>query len=219
MTAMNDAQLQANVVEELLFEPSLDAANVAVNVHRGMVTLSGSVSNFPEKWAAERAVKRVYGVEGVTEELLVTTLAEGQQNDADIAGAARRALERSATVPQKSVQLRVEGGWITLEGMVEWQFQRQDAHNLVAGLLGVKGVSNMITLKPQVTSADVRTRIEAAFKRIGDPWTDRVEVEVEGGRITLRGHLPTWTEIDAAGLAAWNAVGVVSVNNEIKIGL
>ena len=123
MTAMSDVQLQANVLEELLYDPSLDAANVSATVQHGMVTLSGSVSNFPEKWAAERAVKRVYGVEGVTEELVVTTLAGAQQDDADIAGAAHRALEWSATVPKKSVELRVEGGWITLEGVVEWQFQ------------------------------------------------------------------------------------------------
>ncbi|MGY2896683.1 BON domain-containing protein [Deinococcus sp. UYEF24] len=217
MAAVSDAQLQVNVVEELLFDPSLDAANVAATVHHGMVTLSGSVSNFQERWAAERAVKRVYGVEGVNEELVVTTLADVQQSDADLAAAARHALDWSATVPEKSVQLQVEGGWITLEGVVDWQFQRQDAHNLVARLLGVKGVSNLITLKPQVTPADIQNRIEAAFKRMGDPEAGRVEVE--GGKITLRGQLPNWTEIDAAGLAAWNAVGVVSVNNEIKIGL
>lgn len=219
MTTMNDALLKENVMAELLFEPSLDAANVGATVKNGIVTLSGSVSNFPEKWAAERAVKRVFGVEGVAEELTVTTLADVQHKDADIAAAARRALEWSATVPEKSIQIRVEKGWVTLEGVVEWQFQRQDAHNVVAQLLGVKGVSNMITLRPQTTSADVHTNIEAAFKRSGQLDAGRVRVEVAGGAVTLRGHLPTWNEIDAAGLAAWNAVGVVSVNNQINIGL
>lgn len=219
MTAIHDALLKENVMAELLFEPSLDAANVSATVKNGIVTLSGSVSNFPEKWAAESAVKRVFGVEGVAEELVVTTLADVQHNDADIAGAARRALEWSATVPEKSVQIRVEAGWITLGGVVDWQFQRQDAHTLVARLLGVKGVSNLITLRPHVTPADIHTQIEAAFKRSGGLDAGRVRVEVTGGAVTLRGDLPNWNEIGAAGLAAWNAVGVVSVNNQISIGL
>lgn len=219
MTTMNDALLKENVMAELLFEPSLDAANVGATVKNGIVTLSGSVSNFPEKWAAERAVKRVFGVEGVAEELTVDFMSSARHSDEDIAAAARRALEWSATVPEKSVQIRVEKGWVTLEGVVEWQFQRQDAHNVVAHLLGVKGVSNMITLRPQTTSADVHTNIEAAFKRSGQLDADRVRVEVAGGAVTLRGHLPTWNEIDAAGLAAWNAVGVTAVNNQINIGL
>ena len=218
MTLRSDAQLQANVVAELLFDPRLDAANVSATVNNGIVTLSGSVANFPEKWAAERAVKRVHGVEGVAEELVVTSLADAQHNDADIAAAARRALKWSATVPEQSVQVRVEGGWMTLEGAVEWPFQRQDAYTLVARLLGVKGISNLITLRPPVTSANIQVQIEAAFKRRSDLGGDRVRVEVEGGSVTLRGHLPSLTEIDAAGLAAWNAVGVTSVNNQIDIG-
>ena len=218
MTTVNDALLQENVMAELLFEPSLDAANVGATVKNGIVTLVGSVSNFPEKWAAERAVKRVYGVEGVAEELTVNFLSSTQHSDADIAGAARRALEWSATVPEKSVQIRVEKGWVTLEGVVEWQFQRQDAHNVVAHLLGVKGVSNMVTLKPKPTSVDIHAHIEAAFKRSSALDAGKVKVEVTGGAVTLRGQLPNWTEIDAAGLAAWNAAGVMSVNNQLNIG-
>lgn len=218
MATMNDVLLRENVTAELLFEPSLDAAQIAVTVRNGIVTLSGTVSNFPEKWAAERAVKRVYGVEGVAEELIVHSISSEHPSDADIAGAARRALEWSVTVPEKSVQIRVEKGWVTLEGMVEWQFQRQDAHHVVAHLLGVKGVSNMITLKPHPTSADIHTRIEAAFKRSSELDASRVHVEVAGSSITLRGTLPNWNEIDAAGLAVWNAVGVTAVNNQIHIG-
>jgi osmotically-inducible protein OsmY len=219
MTTMHDTLLQENVLAELLFEPSLDATHIVSTVKNGVVTLSGSVSNFPEKWAAERAVKRVFGVKGVAEELVVDFRSSTRHSDEDIAGAARRALEWSATVPEKSIQIRVEKGWVTLEGVVEWQFQRQDAHNVVARLLGVKGVSNLITLRPRVISADVRTEIEAAFKRSGDLEAGRVQVEVEGSKITLRGQLPNWNEIDAAGLAAWNTVGVTAVDNQIYIGL
>ncbi|MGY2897295.1 BON domain-containing protein [Deinococcus sp. UYEF24] len=218
MTTMHDTLLQENVLAELLFEPSLDATHIVSVVKDGVVTLTGSVSNFPEKWAAERAVKRVFGVKGVAEELVVDFRSSTKHSDEDIVGAARRALEWSTTVPEKSVQIRVEKGWVTLEGVVDWQYQRQDAHNVVAHLLGVKGVSNMITLRPQVTSADVHTRIEAAFKRSGDLEADRVQVEVEGSKITLRGQLPNWNEIDAAGLAAWNAAGVTAVDNQIYIG-
>ena len=219
MTTMQDTLLQENVLAELQFEPSLDATHIVSVVKDGIVTLTGSVSNFPEKWAAERAVKRVFGVKGVAEELVVEFRSSTRHSDEDIVGAARRALEWSTTVPEKSVQIRVEKGWVTLEGMVEWQFQRQEAHNVVARLLGVKGVSNMITLKHQVTSADIHTEIEAAFKRGGDLEAGRVQVEVKGSRITLRGQLPSWTEIDAAGLAAWNAAGVTAVDNQIYISL
>ena len=219
MTTMHDTLLQENVLAELLFEPSLDASHITSTVKNGVVTLSGSVSNFPEKWAAERAVKRVFGVKGVAEELVVDFRSGTKHSDEDIVGAARRALEWSANVPEKSIQIRVEKGWVTLEGVVEWQFQRQDAYNVVAHLLGVKGVSNMITLKHQVTSADVHTEIEAAFKRSGDLEAGRVQVEVEGSKITLRGQLPNWNEIDAAGLAAWNAAGVTAVDNQIYISM
>lgn len=219
MTTLNDAQLQANVVAELLFDPNLDAANVEAAVHHGVVTLSGSVANFPEKQAAERAVKRVHGVEGVAVELVVASLSDLQHLDANIAGAARRALEWSATVPEQRVRVQVKGGWITLEGTVDSQLQRQEAHDVVARLIGVTGVSNLITLEPVVTPQDIRARIEAAFKRSNHLGGDRVQVEVEGGQVTLRGHLPSWAEIDAAGLAAWNAVGVVSVNNQLKTGI
>ncbi|AZI44190.1 BON domain-containing protein [Deinococcus psychrotolerans] len=219
MITINDIVLQENVLAELLFEPSLDAAQITATVKNGIVTLSGSVANFPEKWAAERAVKRVLGVKGVAEELTVNfNFRPGTRySDEDIAGAARRTLEWSANVPEKSVQIRVEDGWVTLEGTVDWQFQRQNAYTVVAHLLGVKGVSNLITLTPRVASADVRSNIEAAFKRSSD--LESVQVEIEGSKITLRGTLPNWTEIDAAGLAAWNAAGVTTVNNQIHIGL
>ncbi len=193
MTNMNDVLLRENVTAELLFEPSLDAAQIAVTVRNGIVTLSGTVSNFPEKWAAERAVKRVHGVDGVAEELSVHSISIEHPSDADIAGAARWALEWSGTVPEKSVQIRVEKGWVALEGQVEWQFQCHDAHQVLARLLGVKGVSNIITLKPHANSADIHTRIEAAFKRSSELDASRVHVEVAGSSITLSGTLPCST--------------------------
>lgn len=214
---MQDAQLHTNVTDELLFEPSLDASDVTVNVHGGIVTLSGSVPSYPEKWAAETAVKRVRGVQGVAEGLAVNFMGAAPRSDTDIAGAARRALEWSALVPEQDLQVQVEKGWITLDGQVDWQTQRQAAHDLVAHLLGVKGVSNMITLRPHVKTTDIHTLIEAAFRRSGELDARQVQVDVSGGTVTLRGALPTWMEIGAAGLAAWNAPGVSAVDNQITI--
>ncbi|MFK7603628.1 BON domain-containing protein [Deinococcus sp. SM5_A1] len=219
MTAINDGQLQQSVMDELLFEPSLDAGQIAVSVKGGIVTLAGSVANYPEKWAVETAVKRVRGVQGVAEELTVNFLRGTLHSDADIAGAARRTLEWSAVVPDEHIQIRVEKGWITLEGEVEWQIQRQRAHDLVANLLGVKGISNRITLRSQITSTDIHSKIEGAFKRSSELDAGRVHVEVAGGSVTLSGELPNWTEIGAAGLAAWNAAGVTAVDNQIRIGV
>ncbi|AZI44203.1 BON domain-containing protein [Deinococcus psychrotolerans] len=217
MTIINDGQLQSDVMDELLFEPSLDAGQIAVSVKGGIVTLAGSVANYPEKWAAETAVKRVRGVQGVAEKLTVHFRNDPQHSDAEIARAARQALEWSAALPDQDIQLRVENGWITLEGVVEWQVQRQRAHDLVANLLGVRGVNTLLTLRPQVTSTGIHTRIEAAFKRSSELDAGRVQVEVVDGNVTLRGELPNWTEINAAGLAAWNAAGVITVDNQIRI--
>ncbi|OLV19168.1 BON domain-containing protein [Deinococcus marmoris] len=219
MNTIGDQQLHQSVLDELLFEPSLDAGQIAVSVKGGVVTLAGSVANYPEKWAAETAVKRVRGVQGVAEELTVDFRNGSLHSDADIAGAARRALEWSAALADQDIQLRVERGWVTLEGMVEWQIQRQQAHDLVANLLGVGGVENLLTLKPQVTSTDIHNKIEEAFKRSSELDAGRVQVEVAGGSVTLRGELPDWTEIGAAGRAAWNAAGVTAVDNQIRIGV
>ncbi|MFT2720444.1 BON domain-containing protein [Deinococcus sp. A31D244] len=218
MMTLTDAQLQTNVTDELRFEPSLNAQNITSSVRNGVVTLMGTVANYPEKWAAERAIKRVLGVRGVAEELTVHFTPDITFSDAEIAGAARRALEWSAAIPEKDIQIRVEKAWITLEGTVDWQTQRQNAHDLVSNLLGVKGVSNMITLRPHASLTVIHSGIEAAFKRSSELEASRVQVEVNGGHVTLRGTLPTWTEINAAALAAWNAAGVTEVDNQVHIG-
>ncbi len=218
MNGKTDAQLHKDVVDELEFEPSLDAGKIAVAVADGIVTLSGSVTNYFEKWAAESAVKRVQGVEGVAEELTVNPFPSPEHTDTDIAEAARRALDWDAVVSEKRILIEVERGWVTLEGQLDWHYQQQRAHDAVAHLRGVKGVRNLITLKSHITPDDVRARIESAFERNANLDASRVRVEVDGGRITLRGNLPTWAERDSATRAAWNAVGVTSVTNQIVVG-
>ena len=219
MSKLTDAQLHKNVVDELAFEPSLDAGKIAVAVKNGIVTLSGSVPYYFEKWAAESAVKRVHGVEGVAEELVVHFLPDLDYTDTDIAGAARHALDWDTVLSSKDVKVRVEGGWVTLEGQLEWQFQRQSAHDAVAHLRGVRGVNNLLTLKVHLSPADIHSKIEAAFKRTADLDASHVHVVVSGGNVTLSGKLPTWSERDAATRAAWNTPGVSTVSNQIVIGM
>lgn len=218
MTTRTDAQLHKNVVDELMFEPGVDESKVAVAVSRGVVTLSGSVPTYTGKWAAEKAVKRVHGVLGVAEELTVRALPDLLHTDTDIARAARRALDGHVVASQENVQVRVEKGVVTLEGEVESQFQRQNAHDAVAHLLGVRGVSNRVALRPQATPNTLHAGIEAALRRNSALNADHVSVEVKGSCVVLRGHLPSWAEIDAAVLAAWNAAGVTSVNSQLTIG-
>jgi osmotically-inducible protein OsmY len=218
MNIRTDVQLHKNVVDELEFEPCLDASKVAVTVKNGVVTLSGSVPNYTTKWAAEKAVKRIHGVMGVAEELTVRSYPDLRHTDRDVAEAARQALEWNVATAEKNIQIKVESGWVTFEGEVEWQHQRQSAHDAVAHLLGVKGVINLLTLRPGVSTDDIHARIEEAFKRATRLDASHVQVEADGGSVTLRGHLRSWDEIDAASLAAWNAPGVTSVNNQISIG-
>ncbi|MGY2895713.1 BON domain-containing protein [Deinococcus sp. UYEF24] len=217
MSVRTDTQLHKNVVDELAFEPWLDASKVAVAVKDGVVTLSGSVPNYTAKWATEKAVKRVHGVLGVAEELTVRSYPDSQHTDRDVAEAARQALEWNVATAAENIQIKVESGWVTLEGQVEWQYQRQSAQAAVAHLLGVKGMINLLTLSHRASPTDVHARIEEAFKRATSLDANQVQVEAEGGSVTLRGSLPSWGEIDAAGLSAWSVAGVTSVNNQISI--
>lgn len=217
MTDMSDRQLHTTVGEELTFEPSLDAAKIAVEVQNGIVTLTGSVPNFEGRQVAERAVKRLSGVTGVIENLTVNPFSEVHHADMDIAAAARRTLDWHVEIPQHSVRSSVERGWMTLEGQVEWAFQRQSAHDAVAALLGVTGVTNKVTLKPHATPEDVQTEIQAAFRRRSDVDANHVDVQVDGSTVTLSGQVRDWGEIDAAVSAALNAAGVTSVDNQLFV--
>ena len=218
MNIRTDAQLHKNVVDELASEPSVDTSKVAVAVKNGFVTLSGSVPDYASKYAAEKAVKRVHGVGGVAEELTVDPFPASQRTDTDIAQAARRSLQRHSVTNAQGIQLQVEHGRIKLEGQVEWQFQRQNAHDAVAHLLGVKGVSNKITLKPQAISTEIEASIKHAFERHSELGAKQVTVVVSGSQVTLSGSLFSWAERDQAARAAWSTLGVTEVVNHIQVG-
>ena len=217
MNIRTDAQLHKNVVDELAFEPSLDVSKLAVAVKNGIVTLSGSVPNYAGKYAAEKAVKRVHGVGGVAEELTVDPFPASQRTDSDIAQAARRALQGHVVTTGQSIQLQVEHGRVKLEGEVEWHHQRQRAQDAVSHLLGVRGVNNRITLKPQAIGTEVETRIKRAFERHSELDSRQVVVGVSGGQVTLSGRLSSWDERDQALRAAWSAQGVTEVLNHITV--
>ena len=216
-----DNDLKRDVVAELAYEPSVKAEDIGVSVKDGVVTLNGHVPTYSEKVAAERAVKRVVGVRAVAEELIVSLLTAHQRNDGDIAQAAASALESNVSVPQSRVKTMVENGWITLSGEVHWNYQREAAQNAVHHLMGVKGVTDLIEVKPlaapSVSTAEVHQKIETALKRSIKSDVDSITIESNNGMVKLHGKVHSWQEHDDAARAAWSAPGVSFVENEIKV--
>ena len=214
----NDADLQRDVLDELKWEPSVNEEDIGVTVRGGVVTLTGNVPTYTEKLAAERATKRVAGVRAVAEELKVRLSNSAERGDTDIAQAAAYALDWNVFVPHNKLQVKVENAWITLSGDLEWNYQREAAHDAVRHLLGVKGVSNLVHVKsPTVLTGEVRSKIEAAFKRNMTQDADGITIEAKNGNIKLNGKVQSWEEHDDAGLAAWSAPGVTAVENDIQV--
>jgi osmotically-inducible protein OsmY len=209
-----DGQLKSDVLAELQWQPSIHAAEIGVEVKDGVVTLSGEVGSFVEKWDAERAAQRVAGVKSLAIDLKVKLSEFGKRTDADIARSAQTALDWSTNLTPDSVQVMVEGGWITLSGGVDWQYQKEAATECVRHLSGVIGVSNQMVLKPRAMKGTVKADIEAALKRVAPGVSQRIAVEVTGANVTLSGTIGSWSERDLATTTAWSTPGVrVVVDN------
>lgn len=209
-----DGQLKSDVLAELQWQPSIHAAEIGVEVRDGVVTLSGEVGSFVEKWDAERAAQRVAGVKSLAIDLKVKLSEFGKRTDADIARSAQTALDWSTNLIPDSVQVMVEGGWITLSGGADWQYQKEAATECVRHLSGVIGVSNQMVLKPRAMKGTVKADIEAALKRVAPGDSQRIAVEVTGANVTLSGTIGSWSERDLATTTAWSTPGVrVVVDN------
>lgn len=212
-----DTQLRDDVMAELNWDPAVKASDIGVIAKDGVVTLTGHLSSYAEKYAVERAVQRVSGVKALAIEMKVQLAAAYERTDTDIALAAERALQWNVLVPDDKVRPTVERGWITLNGEVAWDYQRSAAEKAVRDLLGVVGVTNLVKVVPQVTADDVKKSIHDALVRQADRESKSVEISVDGSKVTLKGKVHSWAERTAAQGAAWSAPGVATVINNLVV--
>jgi osmotically-inducible protein OsmY len=213
----SDAQIQADVLEELKWEPRLQPNETGVIVKDGVVTLTGTMTSYTAKYAAEEAAHRVRGVKAVANEIEVKLFPGTERSDADIAEAVVRAVERDALIPIEKLDVTVSDGWVTLRGNVEWHYQREDAYEVVRRIAGVKGVRNLIVVKPKVSRTDLKKNIEDALIRTAQVDAKNITVEVQGTKVILKGTVRSWAEKQEAERQAWAAPGVTEVDNQITI--
>jgi osmotically-inducible protein OsmY len=219
MTKIEDSDLRRKVIAELDWEPSVDASQIGVAVKDGIVTLTGSVLSYPERKNAEKAASRIAGVKAVAGDLEIKLFGTAARSDFDIAQSALSSLRFNASVPSDRIQVLVEMGWVTLDGEVEWQYQKTAAENALKYLLGVKGITNCIAIKPKLNPADVKAKIESAFARLAQLDANQIKVEAVDSKVILRGTVRPWDEKEQAETAAWSAPGVSKVQNDVVISV
>ncbi len=215
---LTDEEIQRQVLDELRFDPEVEPTDVGVEVDNGVVTLTGTVDSYSMKFAAEKAAKRVKGVKAVANDIQVTLPFERTRTDTDIARAAANALEWNTEVPHERIKVTVHEGWVTLEGDVDWHYQKEAAERSVRDLMGVKGVTNLIAVAaPKASPDQVKSLIEDALERSAQLDAERIHVDIRDGKAVLSGTVRSWVEKQDAEDAAWAAEGVSDVENLITV--
>ena len=215
----SDEQLRKDVLDELHWDPSVGRAEIGVVARDAVVTLTGQVDSFAKRWAAMKAAERVMGVVAVADELTVHLPTDFRRTDIDIAHMVAEALRWDIQVPDERIKARVDEGWVSLDGEVDWEYQRNAALRAVRNLTGLRGITNNITLKTRAWAPEVKTRIETALKRTADVDAEHIIVLADQGKVTLKGTVHSWSAREDAERAAWSAPGVNWVKDELVVGV
>jgi osmotically-inducible protein OsmY len=213
----SDSEIERDVKEELEWDPDLNATDIAVSVKNGVVTLTGFVRSYTDKYEAEAATKRVAGVVGVANDIEVRMPSVDERPDPEIAREAVAAITSQLPISSEHIKVVVKNGWVTLEGQVEWQYQRNTAESAVRRIKGVKGVTNLIQLEPRAQPEDIKRKIQEAFRRSAELDANRIQVETHGREVILKGTVRSWIEREEAERVAWSAPGVTKVEDRIVV--
>ncbi len=215
---MNDRDIRQHVLDELSFDPTLNANDIGVAVDAGIVSLTGHVQSYAQKINAEKAALRVKGVRGIAQELEVRFSNEPRTADDQIAKRAVSMLDWNTELPHGAIQVRVQDAWVTLSGTVQWRHQRDGAEASIRRLAGIAGISNLIDVRPALTVANVEDKIVSALRRSADVEADRIKVTVSGDEVVLEGRISAWGERAIAERAAWSVPGVAKVKDHLMLG-
>ncbi|MGA8688876.1 MAG: BON domain-containing protein [Methyloceanibacter sp.] len=214
----SDSDIKRDVEDELKWDPEImDPTDIAVSVKDGVVTLAGFARRYIDKWEAEWAAKRVQGVVGIANDIEVRLPDADERPDPEIARDAVASIKLQLPEAWENITVIVRDAWVTLQGHVEWQYQREAAERAVHPIKGVKSISNLIRIEPKVAPSEVKRKIEEAFKRSAELDARRITIEVVGNEVILRGTVRSWSEYAEAERAAWAAPGVVNVTNELVV--
>jgi osmotically-inducible protein OsmY len=212
-----DLEIQKDVMDELKWEPLLTASEIGVAVKQGVVTLSGTVDTFSKKEEAESAAKRVTGVKAVAEDIEVKPFATSKKNDTEVARMIAESLKSHSALQEDKIKIKVEDGWVTAEGLVDWEYQKEAVKNTVKNLTGVVGISNNISVKPSITAKDIKQKIALAFHRSATVDSSKIEIDIQGNKAILTGKVRSWTEKNDAEEATWKAPGITAIENKLII--